>query len=80
MRKLLILAVLVALTGCQGTGLFASRQKDRDKDRSNRAPDPLFSPDIEEQKRWDRSRYSYPEHDSKITPNTFSDRPTPSGR
>lgn len=78
MRKLLVLAVLVALTGCQGTGLFASRQKD--KDRSNRAPDPLFSSDIEEQKRWDRARFSYIEQDSKIAPNTWSDRPTPSGR
>jgi hypothetical protein len=77
-RKLLILTVLVAVTGCQGTGLFASRPKDRE--RESRAPDPLLSPDLEEQQRWGRSRFSYPEEDRTIAPNTLSDRPTPSGR
>jgi hypothetical protein len=80
MRKLLILALLAGLTGCQGTGLFASRQKDRDRDRSDRLPDPLLSPDLEEQQRWGRSRYSYPEGDRNIAPPTYADRPTPSGR
>ncbi len=80
MRKLLILAVLAALTGCQGGGLFASRQKDRDRDRSGRVPDPLLSPDVEEQERWSRSRYSYFEGNRNIAPPTYADRPTPSGR
>jgi uncharacterized lipoprotein len=82
MRKLLILVALVAvsaLSGCQG-GLFASRQKDKDRDRSDRIPDPLMSPDLEEQQRYGRSRYSYPEGDRTIAPPTGADRPTPSGR
>ncbi|HJZ89453.1 MAG TPA: hypothetical protein VKE40_01180 [Gemmataceae bacterium] len=78
MRKLLILAVLATVTGCQGTGMFASRPKDRE--RSSRAPDPLLSPDLEEQQRWGRARYSYPDEDPKIAPATYSERPTPSGR
>jgi hypothetical protein len=78
MRKLLILAVLAAVTGCQGTGLFASRPKDRE--RASRAPDPLLSPDLEEQQRWGRARYSYPDEDRNIAPATYSERPTPSGR
>jgi hypothetical protein len=77
MRKLLILAILAGLTGCQG-GMFANRNRDRD--RSDRIPDPLFSPDLDEQQRWGRSRFSYPEGDRAIAPPTFADRPTPSGR
>lgn len=79
MRKILILAALVGLTGCQG-GLFANRQNNHDRDRSGRVPDPLFSSDIDEQKRWDRARYSYFEGDPRIAPPTYADRPTPSGR
>jgi hypothetical protein len=78
MRKLLILALLASLTGCQGGGLFASRQKD--KNNSGRVPDPLMSPDLDEQQKWGRSRYSYPESDRNIAPPTYADRPTPSGR
>jgi hypothetical protein len=75
MRKLLILAALAGVVGCQNfSGPFGK------KDHPRPAPDPLLSPDIEEQKRYDRSRYSYPEHDPLITPRTYSDRPTPSGR
>jgi hypothetical protein len=80
MRKLLILALLAGLTGCQGSGLFASRQKDRDRDRSSRMPDPLMSPDLDEQQRYGRSRYSYPTEDRTIAPTTSSTAPTPSGR
>jgi hypothetical protein len=78
MRKLLLLAILVGLTGCQGGGLFASRNKDRD--RRDYVPDPLMSPDLEEQQRWGRSRFSYPVEDRTIAPTTLSTAPTPSGR
>lgn len=75
MRKLLILAALAGAVGCQGVGgLFAK------KDRPRPAPDPLLSPDLEEQQRWGRSRFSYPEGDRNIAPPTYADRPTPSGR
>jgi hypothetical protein len=77
MRKLLLLALLIGVTGCQG-GLF--RNRDKDKDRSSRVPDPLLSPDLDEQQRWGRARYSYPESDRNIAPPTYADRPTPSGR
>ena len=80
MRKLILLALLAGLTGCQSGGLFASRQKDRDRDRSGRVPDPLMSPDLDEQQRWSRSRYSYIDGDRNIAPPTYADRPTPSGR
>lgn len=80
MRKLLLLALLAGLTGCQGSGLFASRNKDHDRDRSGRVPDPLLSPDLDEQQRWGRSRYSYIDGDRNIAPPTYADRPTPSGR
>jgi hypothetical protein len=76
-RKLLLLAMLAGVAGCQGSGLFAGRKKDRPPPP---APDPLFSPDLEEQQRWGRSRYAYPEGDRNIAPPTYADRPTPSGR
>ena len=75
MRKLLILAALVGVVGCQNfSGPFAKRDQPRP------APDPLLSPDIEEQQRWGRSRYAYPDHDPHIAPRTYSDWPNPSGR
>jgi hypothetical protein len=77
MRKLLLLATLTAVVGCQGTGLFSNRKKEPPQARS---PDPLLSPDLEEQQRWGRSRFSYPEEGRNIAPPTYSDRPTPSGR
>ena len=76
MRKLLLLAILAGATGCQGTGLFSGRQKPP----PSRSPDPLMSPDLEEQQRWGRSRFAYPDEDRNIAPPTYSDRPTPSGR
>jgi hypothetical protein len=76
-RKLLIFAVLASTVGCQSmSNPFA--KKDRDRPRS--APDPLMSPDLDEQQRYGRSRFSYPDADRNIAPQTFSDRPTPSGR
>jgi hypothetical protein len=75
MHKLLILTALLGAVGCQGYGgPFAKREPPRG------APDPLLSPDIEEQQRWGRSRYAYPESSPYIAPPTYSDRPTPSGR
>lgn len=75
MRKLLILTALLGAVGCQGYGgPFAKREPPRG------APDPLMSPDIEEQQRWGRSRYAYPDWDPKIAPRTYSDWPNPSGR
>jgi hypothetical protein len=75
MRKLLILAALAGVVGCQSMGGMFGK-----KDHSRPAPDPLLSPDIEEQQRYGRSRYAYPEGDRNIAPPTYADRPTPSGR
>jgi hypothetical protein len=75
MRKLLILAALTGVVGCQSMGGVFGK-----KDHSRPAPDPLLSPDIEEQQRYGRSRYAYPDNDPHIAPRTYSDRPTPSGR
>ena len=78
MRKLLLLAVLAGVVGCQGGGsLFAGRRKDRPPPPP---PDPLFDVDLDEQQRYGRSRYAYPDEDRLIAPPTYSDRPTPSGR
>ena len=78
MRKLLLTAMLAGVVGCQGTGPFATgRKKDRPPPP---CPDPLLSPDLEEQQKWARSRFAYPEGDRNIAPPTYSDRPTPSGR
>jgi hypothetical protein len=77
MRKLLVLATLTAVVGCQGgPGLFSNRKKEPPA----RCPDPLLSPDLEEQQRWGRSRFAYPDEGRNIAPPTYSDRPTPSGR
>jgi hypothetical protein len=75
MRKLLLLALLCGVCGCQAFGL-AGRKKDTD----SRGSDPFYSPDLEEQQRAGRSRYAYPEDDRTISPPGFSGRPTPSGR
>jgi hypothetical protein len=76
MRNLLLIALLAGVVGCQGTGLFSGRKKEKPIP----APDPLFTPDLEEQERYGRSRYAYPEGDRTIAPPTYADRPTPSGR
>jgi hypothetical protein len=77
-RKLLLIAVLTGVVGCQGGGgLFAGRTRERPPAPP---PDPLFNPDLEEQQRYGRSRYAYPDEDRFIAPPTWSDRPTPSGR
>jgi hypothetical protein len=75
-RKLLLLAVLAGVVGCQG-GPFVGRKKER---APAPVPDPLFSTDLEEQRRYGRANYAYPEEDRFIAPPTWSDRPTPSGR
>ena len=78
MRKLLMLAVIASLTGCSSFGnMFAGRKKDPTPSNS---PDPLMSPDIEEQQRYGRSRYAYPESDPRLVPGTSPSQPSPSGR
>lgn len=75
MRKLLVLALLTGVCGCQSFGLTG-----RKKDPDHRGPDPLYSPDLDEQQKYGRSRYAYPEDDRTIAPPGYSGRPTPSGR
>jgi hypothetical protein len=75
MRKLLFLALLCGVCGCQAFGLTGKK-----KDPDRHGPDPLYSPDLEEQQKYGRSRYSYPEDDRGVAPQTYSGRPTPSGR
>jgi hypothetical protein len=76
MRKLLLLAFISTITtmGCNSlSGPKANRS-------GRGAPDPLLSPDLDEQQRYGRGRYSYPEDDRTIAPPGFSGRSTPSGR
>ena len=87
MRKLLVLALLAGLTGCQTVdNLFGGRKHQPAPAAPVAAtgssfPDPLMcSPDLEEQQRFGRSRYAYPEHDRNIAPPMIQDRPSPSGR
>lgn len=77
MRKYLVLGVLACVVGCQNTtGPFASKSRDRDR----RAPDPLLSPDLDEQQKAGRARFSYIEDDRSIAPPGLSGRSSPSGR
>ncbi len=76
MRKLLVLALLASVCGCQSTGGLFGKKKETER----RGSDPLFSPDLDEQQKWGRSRYSYPEDDRAIAPPGFANRGTPSGR
>ena len=72
MRRIAFLLLVVMLAGCKGTvGPKASRQRDQ-------RPDPLFN--SEEQQRFSRERYPYIEQDPGVAPNTFTDRPSPTGR
>lgn len=72
MRRIAILLLLVTLAGCKGTvGPLASRQRDQ-------RPDPLYN--SEEQQRFSRERYPYIEQSPNLAPNTFTDRPSPTGR
>jgi hypothetical protein len=81
MRKLLVLALLASLTGCQTFGnMFAGRKREPAPAPVSGLPDPLMSPDLEEQQRYGRSRYSYPDPDRNIAPPMIQDRPSPSGR
>ena len=83
MRKLLFIALLTSLGGCQALGgVFGgtSRTTKRDAAPAPYVPDPLFSPDIEEQQRVSRSRFAYPARDWVAGPPVIQDRPSPSGR
>ena len=78
MRKLVLFALLAATCGCQsGGGLFGSKSKPKDNQTFS---DPLHSPDIDEQQKYGRSRYAYPEDDRRIAPDGFAGRGSPSGR
>jgi hypothetical protein len=83
-RKLLLLALLASLTGCQAFGNMFGTGRKREPAAAPYTPytpDPLLgSPDIEEQQRFGRSRYAYPEHDRNVAPPMIQDRPSPSGR
>ena len=82
MRKLLFVALLASLGGCQtlggmfGGGSTASRPK---REPVPYTPDPLLSPDIDEQQKYGRSRYAYPDPAWVAGPSPV-DRPSPSGR
>ena len=82
MRKLLLLALLASLTGCQAFGnMFTGRKREPAAAApAPYTPDPLLSSDIDEQQRFGRSRYAYPDHDRNIAPPMLQDRPSPSGR
>ena len=72
MRRIALLLLLVILAGCKSTvGPLASRQRDQ-------RPDPLYN--SEEQQRFSRERFPYIEQNPSLAPNTFTDRPSPTGR
>jgi hypothetical protein len=78
MRKLLFLALLASLTGCQALGGMFNGSRSK-REPVPYSPDPLMSPDIEEQKQYIRSRYAYPDRDWVAGPPPVT-RPSPSGR
>ncbi len=85
MRKLLLIAVVAAVasaSGCQTLGnMFGGSSKSPPPAAPvSHAPDPLLNPDVEEQQKYGRSRYAYPETDPKLVPFPGGDRPSPSGR
>jgi hypothetical protein len=86
MRKLLLVALVAVVTsaaGCQTLGnMFGGGSSKTPPPAApvSRAPDPLLNPDIDEQQKYGRSRYSYPETDPTLVPNPGGYRPSPSGR
>jgi hypothetical protein len=87
MRKSLLIAlvaVVASAAGCQSLGnMFgggSSKTPPPPPAPVSRAPDPLLNPDIDEQQKYGRSRYSYPETDPTLVPNPGGYRPSPSGR
>jgi hypothetical protein len=87
MRKLLLLALVAGLTGCQTFDNMFTGRKHQPAPVAVAAPgpvagcpDPLLSSDLEEQQRYGRSRYAYPENDRNLVPPMIQDRPSPSGR
>ena len=80
MRKLLFVALLASLAGCQSLGgLFGTTSRPK-REPVPYTPDPLMSPDLDEQQRYGRSRYAYPDPDPAAGPPVIQDRPSPSGR
>ena len=72
MRRIALLLLVMTLVGCKGTvGPLASRQRDQ-------RPDPLYN--SEEQQRFTRERFPYLEENRNVAPDTFTDRPSPTGR
>ena len=81
MRKLLLVALLASLAGCQAiSGMFSSTGRTKREPTTYSSPDPLLSPDIDEQQRYGRARYAYPDSDRTAGPPVIQDRPSPSGR
>src|SRR5207248_1634520 len=84
MRKPLLVAlvaIVASASGCQTLGnMFGGSKSPPPAAPVSRAPDPLLNPDIDEQQKYGRSRYAYPESDPKLAPNPGGDRPSPSGR
>jgi hypothetical protein len=58
MRKLLFVALLASLTGCQTLGGMFGGSRAKREPAPSYTPDPLMSPDIDEQQRYGRSRYA----------------------
>lgn len=81
MRKLLFVALIASLAGCQSLGnMFGTTNRPKREPVATSSPDPLMSPDIDEQQRYGRARYSYPDSDRNAGPPVVQDRPSPSGR
>ena len=81
MRKLLFVALLASLAGCQSLGnMFGTTSRPKREPVAAPVADPLMSPDIDEQQRYGRSRYAYPDPDRAAGPPVLQDRPSPSGR
>jgi len=81
MSKLLFVALLASLAGCQSLGnMFGTTSRPKREPVASATPDPLMSPDLDEQQRYGRSRYAYPDPDPAAGPPVVQDRPSPSGR
>jgi hypothetical protein len=73
MRKISLLLLLAVFVGCKGTtGPLASRQREQ-------KPDPLLN-STEQQNQFVRERYPLMDDDSRVLPNTNSERPGVFGR
>jgi hypothetical protein len=80
MRKLVFVALLASLAGCQSLGnMFGTTSRPKPQPAPSYTPDPLMSPDIDEQQKYGRARFSYPDQDWVAGPSPVN-RPSPSGR